>query len=229
MMLESLLRSFENMLPHEVLWAALGITFLAGIVASGVCPCTLPLSAAVAGVIGNAESQKREYGFAMAAAFFAGIVVNLTVLGALAGQLGSILTESFGRYWSLAMVILSLGAAIIAFRGPHLNVEKLTALRRPGLVGSFGYGFIFSLGTSAAPLLVLLAIATGRGSTLYGIILSFAFGVGRGFPFLLVGLFARSLVRFARISLWRRTIQFISGCALLLVSLYYAQVFVTLL
>ena len=70
-----------------------------------------------------------------------------------------ILTESFGRYWALMMVFISLIAAVIAFYGPRIQVNKLAALRRPGLGGSFLYGFIFSLGTSAAPLLLLLSVA----------------------------------------------------------------------
>ena len=229
MTLESFLRSFGDTVPHGAFFAVMGIAFLAGIVASAVCPCTLPVGVGVAGVVGSSESQSRKSGFAIAVAFFAGIVVNLTVLGALAGRFGAILTESFGRFWALAMAIISLVAAIIAFWGPRLNVEKLAALRRPGLAGAIGYGFLFSLGTSAAPLLVLLAVAVGQANALYGLFLSFAFGVGRGFPFLVVGLFAGALMRLARISIWRRTIQFVSGCALILVSLYYVRAFVGLL
>jgi len=60
------------------------------------------------------------------------------------------------------------------------------------------------------------------------LVLSFAFGLGRGFPFLMVGLFAGALMRFARVSLWRRTIQIASGCALTAVSLYYLRTFANL-
>jgi len=229
MTLESFLRNFGDTVPHGTFWAVLGIAFLGGIVASAVCPCTLPVGLGMAGVVGTSETQSRKSGFAIAAAFFAGIVVNLTVLGALAGRLGVVMTESFGRYWALAMAVVSLLAALLAFWGPRLNVDTLAALRKPGLVGAFGYGFLFSLGTSAAPLLVLLTIAAGKGSMLYGLLLSLAFGVGRGFPFLLVGVFAGALMRVARISLWRRAIQFASGCALILVSMYYMRAFAGLL
>ncbi len=229
MTLESFLRGFGDTVPHGAFWAVLGIAFLGGIIASAVCPCTLPVGLGMAGVVGTSETQSRKSGFAIATAFFAGIVVNLTVLGALAGRLGVVMTESFGRYWALAMAIVSLLAALLAFWGPRLNVDTLAALRKPGLVGAFGYGFLFSLGTSAAPLLVLLTIAAGKGSMLYGLLLSLAFGVGRGFPFLLVGVFAGALMRVARISLWRRAIQFTSGCALILVSLYYMRAFAALL
>ena len=229
MTLESFLRSFGDTISNGGFFIALGIAFLAGIVASAVCPCTLPVGVGVAGVVGNAESQSRKSGFAIAAAFFLGIVVNLAVLGAVAGRLGAVLTESFGRFWALGMALFSLVAAIIAFAGPRLDVEKLAALRKPGLAGAFAYGFIFSLGTSAAPLLVLLAVATSQANPLYGLLLSFAFGVGRGLPFLVVGLFAGALMRLARLSLWRRTIQVVSGCALILVSVYYIRAFVGLL
>lgn len=229
MTLESFLRSFGDTVPHGAFGAVLGIAFLGGIVASAVCPCTLPVGMGMAGVVGTSETQSRRSGFAIATAFFAGIVVNLTVLGALAGRLGAVLTEAFGRYWAITMAVISLIAAILAFLGPRLDVDKLAALRRPGLAGAFGYGFFFSLGTSAAPLLVLLTIAAGQASALYGLLLSFAFGLGRGFPFLLVGIFAGALMRLARVSSWRRGIQFASGCALVLVSLYYVRAFVALL
>lgn len=204
----------------------LGIAVIGGILASAVCPCTLPVGLGVAGAAGASETQSRRGGILIAVAFFTGIVVNLTVLGALAAGLGGILTDSFGRYWTLGMAVFSLAAAILAFWGPRLRPSQLAALRRPGVTGAFVYGFIFSLGTSAAPLLVLLTVAATQGGTLYGVLLSFAFGLGRGLPFLLVGLFAGVVMRFARISARRQTIQYVSGTALLFVSFYYARAFV---
>jgi cytochrome c-type biogenesis protein len=182
----------------------------------------------IAGVAGTAEGQSRRTGFRIAVAFFAGITLCLTVLGALAAHLGAILTESFGRYWSLAMAILSLAAATIAFCGPRLKVHRLAELRRPGIAGAFGYGFVFSLGTSAAPLLFLLTVAAAQARPEYGALLALAFGLGRGLPFLLVGLFAGAVMRLTRIAGWRRTTEVVSGCALLFVSLYYVKTFIDL-
>ena len=228
MTLEQFLRNFGSDLPEGSL-LGLVVALVAGIVASAVCPCTLPVGIGVAGVAGASESQSRRSGFWIAAAFFAGIVVNLTLLGALAGRLGAVLTESFGRYWALSMAVVSLVAAVAAFYGPGLKVDRLAALRKPGLAGAFGYGFIFSLGTSAAPLLVLLAVAAAQAQPLYGLLLAFAFGLGRGLPFLLVGVFAGAVMRLARMTAWRRAVQMLSGCALLFVSLYYVRAFLALL
>lgn len=228
MTLDAFLHSFGSGLPDGSL-IALGVAMLAGIVASGVCPCTLPVGLGMASVVSASESQSRRTGFLIASAFFAGIVVNLTLLGALAGHLGAVLTESFGRYWTLAMALFSVVAAVVAFWGPRLRVEQLEALRRPGLIGAFSYGFIFSLGTSAAPLLLLLTVAAAQGRPEYGLVLAFAFGLGRGLPFLLIGVLAGAVIRVMRFTVARRVLQVTSGCTLLLVGTYYARSFIALL
>ena len=108
-------------------------------------------------------------------------------------------------------------------------MKKLASLRGAGLTGAVLYGFIFSLGTSAAPLLLLLTVAAAQARPEYGFILAFAFGIGRGLPFLLAGLFAGALMRFTRLSSWAGAIQIASGCALMFVSIYYVRAFVSLL
>lgn len=227
MTLEDFLHSYGYSLPNGSLWAP-GVALLAGVVASAVCPCTLPMGLGMAGMAGASETQSRSRGIFIALSFFAGIVINLAILGAVAGQIGAVLTESFGKYWAFIMAIVSLMAAGLAFFGPRLPVETLAALRKPGLAGAFAYGFIFSLGTSAAPLLLLLTISAAQASALYGLLLAFAFGIGRGLPFLLIGIFAGAAVRFTRLGLSRRLIQVLGGSVLLVVSFYYARAFVSL-
>jgi cytochrome c-type biogenesis protein len=226
--LESFFDSFGASLPEASL-LSLVVALLAGIVSSGVCPCTLPVGLGMAGLVSSNSGTRSRNGLFIAVAFFLGILVNLTLLGALAGRLGIILTESFGRYWALMMVLVSLIAAVIAFYGPRIKVTKLAALRKPGIGGSFIYGFIFSLGTSAAPLLLLLSVAAATADPFYGFVLAFSFGLGRGLPFLLVGLFAGAVSRLAQLSWLRRSIQFISGSALLFVAFYYGSVFIALM
>ena len=225
-MLEQFLRDVGT---GHGLGVAFAVSLAAGIVASAVCPCTVPMGLGMASMAGASEAHDRRRGLKIAAAFFAGIVINLTILGALAGRLGALATESFGRYWALVMAVLSLGAAIAAFWGPKLRVSQLESMRRPGIIGAFGYGFIFSLGTSVAPLLLLLAVSAANARPEYGFALAFAFGVGRGLPFLIAGLVATAVTRFTRLGLWSRSIQVVSGVALLVVSVYYARTFAALL
>ena len=207
---------------------ALATTFVAGILASAVCPCTLPVGLSVAGVAGASEAQAHNSGMAVAIAFFIGIVASLTGLGLAAGELSALATEAFGRAWALVMAGLSLVGALVAFMWPRMQIERLTAWRQPGIVGAFGYGLVFSVGTSVAPLLLLLAVAAGAQAPEYALLLAFVFGVGRGLPFLLAGAAGSTLTRFTRLGVWGRAIQVVSGIALLFVAWYYADVYLAL-
>lgn len=222
------LEQFLQPLAGQGSLAALGFTFLGGIVASGVCPCTLPMGLGVAGLAGASEARSRYAGLQVAAASFAGIVVSLTALGALAGRLGALATESFGRNWALAMAAASLAAAIVGFWWPRMKMDTLTTWRRPGVLGAFGYGLVFSLGTSVAPLLLLLTIAAAQAPQ-HALLLAFVFGLGRGFPFLLAGIAGSALTGWTRLGVWSRPIQVVSGLALLAVAAYYVDVYRQLL
>ncbi len=209
MTLEHLLQSLGSSASHSLL-TIFGITFLGGIAASAVCPCTYS-------------------GLQISIAFFAGIVFSLTVLGAFASRLGALATESFGRNWALTMAIVSLAAAFVAFRWSRVKNESLVAWRRPGLLGAFGYGIVFSVGTSVAPLLLLLTVLAVDGNSEHGLLIAFVFGLGRGVPFLLAGLAGSAITGLIQLGSWSRVIQVASAAALLIVSAYYVNIFVELL
>lgn len=224
MNLEYFLNEFTGSFQDGSL-VSLGIAFVAGLISSGVCPCTLPVGIGFASYVGSSSVRESKSGFAITFSFFMGIVTCLTVLGATASYIGVFLTEVFGQYWALAMGLLSLLAAGIAFYGPYMRVKQLESIRKPGISGSFLYGVIFSLGTSAAPVLVLLSFTAATASVVYGIILALFFGIGRGLPFLVVGLFSSSVSKFARLSWLKKTVQILSGVALLYLSYYFLRLY----
>jgi cytochrome c-type biogenesis protein len=176
---------------------------------------------------GTAGGPDRRAAKLVGVAFFAGIVLNLTILGALAGRLGGVLTEAFGRYWALGMIAMSVAAGAAALVLP-LDSDWFTPWRRTGLAATMVYGFLFSLGTSAAPLLLVLTVAAAHGRPEYGFLLALAFGIGRGLPFLIAGWFAGVLMRFAWLNRHARAVQIASGIALLGVGAYYASAFAAL-
>ncbi len=228
MNLERFIEQFSQALADGSLFS-LVIALLAGIVACGVCPCTLPVGLGIAGLVSTNTEKKSNKGLFIAFTFFLGIVACLAIMGALAGRLGIFLTENFGRYWAISMALISAIAAVIAFYGPRLKINQLTSLRKPGFAGTFIYGFIFGFGTSAAPLLLLLSVVAARGNALFGFLLALSFGVGRGLPFLLVGGFANVVTKFVQLTWFRKSIQIGSGLALLFVSIYYFRVYLNLL
>lgn len=227
MTLEQFVRQFSEALTNGSAYSLL-IAAGAGVITTGVCPCTLPVGLGIAGLVSSNTESKSNKGFTIALAFFLGIVVCLSFLGALAGKFGVLLSETFGQYWALGMAAISAIAAVFAFYGPRLTTTKLAALRKPGIGGSFVYGLIFSLGTSAAPLLLLLSVAAATANPIYGCILALVFAIGRGLPFLIVSTFAGTVAKLAQLTWLRKSIQVVSGIALLYVSYYYVRVFIDL-
>lgn len=227
MSLEQFIQQFSESLAQGSIVSLL-IAAGAGMITTGVCPCTLPVGLGIAGLVSSNTENKSNKGFMIALAFFCGIVVCLSVLGALAGKLGIFLTETFGKYWAMSMAVLSAVAAMFAFYGPRLTTTRLANMRKPGIGGSFVYGLIFSLGTSAAPLLLLLSVAAATANPIYGFILALVFAIGRGLPFLIASAFASAVTKFAQLTWLRRSIQIVSGLALLYVCYYYVRVFIDL-
>ena len=102
MTLEQFLQPLSVGLSHSPL-TALGITFAGGIVASAVCPCTVPMGLGVAGLAGASQVRARYGGLQVSAAFFAGIVISLSALGGVAGRLGALATEAAISIASMAV------------------------------------------------------------------------------------------------------------------------------
>jgi len=223
-MLQHFLNDFVNTFQEGSV-ISIGIALLAGLISSGICPCTLPVGLGFAGYVGSSSVRQSKTGFSITFSFFLGIVLCLTVLGALAGYLGAFLTETFGKYWALAMGIIALIASGIAFYGPRLHVRRLETIRRPGIWGSFLYGIVYSLGTAVAPLLLILSFVAAKTDVFYGLIIALSFGVGRGIPFLIVGLFVGSISKLAKVSWLRKSIQIVSGVALCYLSFYFFKTF----
>lgn len=128
MIVEEFLQTYANLLLHGS-WLVVGIAVVAGLLSSAICPFTLPVGLGVAGVAGTAESRARGSGFLIATAFFGGLVLTLTALGALAGILGLVVTQAVGHWWMLIMSALAFLAALAVLSGPSLRLPAMPALR----------------------------------------------------------------------------------------------------
>jgi cytochrome c-type biogenesis protein len=176
--------------------------------------------------IEEAPGRRRSPAVALSVNFFAGLVLGLLVLGVAAAIVGRLLAE-----WKVGFAV---GAAVISFLigvaallGPHLRrrIPDPAVRRRTGAAGAFVYGLLYSvatLTTSAGPLMLLLTVAAAIGRPAYAAALSFSYAVGRGLPFLALGLFAGRLSRWvARIERARRPVEVASGVALVGVAVYF--------
>ncbi len=116
MSFEHFIEQFSQSLAQGSFMSLL-IAFVAGIITTGVCPCTLPVGIGIAGFVSSNTESKSNRGLVIAFAFFCGIVFCLSVLGAIAGSLGIFLSETFGQYWALSMAVISAIAAVMLYTG----------------------------------------------------------------------------------------------------------------
>ncbi len=162
----------------------------------------------------------------LALSFFVGVVVSIVALGLAASFIGRLLADwSVG--FAIATSLVSFCAGIAALFAPLIrqrfrspDIEK-----RGGVAGAFLYGLAYTLATvttGAGPLLLLLTITAAIGRQAYGGLLSLAYGIGRGLPFLLLGIFAGAVGTWlARVERLRRGAELVSGIALVAIGGYF--------
>lgn len=175
----------------------------------------------------------RQRGVALSTAFFLGLVLSLFVLGTLAAILGRLLT-GWKVAFALGMATFSLAAGVAALFGPALRrrMPDPDIRKRRGAAGAFVYGLLYSVATittTAGPLMLLLTVAVAMGRPVYGAALSLAYGIGRGLPFLILGLSAGAVGGgIAGIERYRRPVEVGSGIALMALAAYFVRLAIVL-
>ncbi len=214
---------------------ALGVAIAGWLFSTRACPCTIPAGIGIVSYIGThddaaaastAPAWRRRRGVLLSVAFFLGLVLALAVLGTVAAVIGRLVTR-WDAAFALGAAAVTGVAGVATLFGPAIRrrVPDPAVRQRRGVTGAFIYGVLYSVATvttSAGPLLLLLTVAAALGRPTYGAGLSLAYGVGRGLPFLVLGLFAgqvgRWLERFERA---RRPVEVLSGIALLGLAIYF--------
>ena len=221
---------------------ALLVAIAGGIFSTSTCPCTLPAVVGIVGYIGSPGGARtaavadvrarRRHGVALSVAFFVGLMVTLTVLGTIAAVIGRLLTR-WSAAFALGAASLTFAAGLATLAGPALRrrIPNPAVRQRGGVLGAFTYGVAYSVATittSAGPLILLLTVAAAIGQPTYGAVLSLAYGVGRGLPFLAVGIVAGGIATWLeRIDRARRVAEIVSGLALLGLSIYFVRLAAT--
>ena len=158
--------------------------------------------------------------------FFLGVVLSMVILGIAASYLGRVLTQ-WAAGFAIATGGISLMAGVAALSAPLLRryVRNPDIKKRSGPGGAFLYGLFYTVATAttgAGPLLLVLTIVAAIGRPAYGALISLFYGIGRGLPFLLMGLFAGRIARWlADIDRARRMAEVVSGVALMAMAVYF--------
>lgn len=214
-------------------WFAVLVAFAGGALSTTTCPCTLPVGLGLVGYVGSnidddgSRMSGRTNASRIGIAFFVGLVLSLTALGIAAALVGRILAQ-WASTFAAATAVLTLGAGFFALLGPGIRrrIPDPDIRRRGGVGGAFVYGLLYSVATvtsSGGPLLLLLTVAAAIGRPVFGAGIAFAFALGRGAPFLLLGMFAGSSRVVSRLESFRRPTEVVSGVVLVGLSLYFVR------
>ncbi|MBO5755899.1 MAG: sulfite exporter TauE/SafE family protein [Clostridia bacterium] len=204
------------------------ISFLEGIL-TYISPCLLPMLPIYVSYFAGGGERSRRKTFLAALGFVTGFTAVFVSLGALAGFLGSLLTQ----YQTLLNVVS--GLIVIFFGLNFLGVFKLnifkgirTTVKTDGM-GFFSallFGMIFSIGWTpcvGAFLGSALMLASQQGHVVEGVFMLLAYSIGLGVPFL----FSAVLIDYLKsafdfIKRHYKVINLVSGSLLVLVGILMA-------
>lgn len=218
---------FQQGLARGPLYAAL-TAFVGGLL---VCltPCVYPMVAITVSVFGARTETSRGRAMWLSTAFVLGIAAMFTPLGLIAGLTGSLFGSALSNPWVtifIAIVFLGLAASMFGafeFMLPSGLTNRLAQVGGGGYGGAFLIGLVSGLVAApcTGPVLtgILLWIGKTRSAGLGSLVL-FAFSIGLGVPFWLVGTFAVKLPRAGRWMLWTKSFF---GIVLSVLALYFLE------
>ncbi|MBI3074485.1 MAG: sulfite exporter TauE/SafE family protein [Deltaproteobacteria bacterium] len=217
---------------------AIGAYFAAFVlgIAADLSPCVYPLIPVTLALIGAKEAPTKLRAFSLSAVYVLGIAVMYTGLGfavALAGKLGAniIVGFTFQNPWVvgfIALLFIAMGLSLLGLyelRLPAAFQARLSKRRR-GIAGIFVMGMV--AGVIASPctgpfLAGLLGYVIVSGELAHGTTLLFAFALGMGLPFLVLGTFAGILGNLPKSGNWMLWVKRGAGVVFLGVAVYVGQ------
>ena len=195
---------------------------------SFLSPCVLPLVPVYIANLAGSSVTAPETGhwitFSHALSFVIGFSLVFILFGALAGQIGALISAYMHLLYKIAGGLLILfGLHLVgAFRIPFLYYEKRLGYPKgstPGYLRSFLIGSAFSLGWTpcVGPILGgVLALAWTSQTMWQGVYLLSAYSLGLGVPFLILGLAFVPATRYLkRLNRHLNIISIISGVLLI--------------
>ena len=223
-----------KVLREQGIWAAILLAFVAGLLAS-LTPCVYPLIPITIGLFGASKSQTKFGGFLLSAFYVAGIAVTYTALGVTAAMAGSVFGSALQSPWVLgavALLFIVLGLSsmgLFEFRLPGNLQTKLSQTGGAGHLGAFGMGLV--AGIIAAPCVgpivagILVYVAQQQDPVMGGVLL-FAFSIGMGQLFLLLGTFSNLVSKVPQSGGWLDAAKVGFAALFWGVALYYARLLV---
>lgn len=170
---------------------AYAAVFVAGLISS-ISPCVLIVIPIVISYVGGYAEGDLKKAFVYSLFFSVGVAVTLTLLGAVASLLGTLVGD-IGGYWkyilsALAIIIGLQAMRVLPFQIPSLPLMKVGW---GGLLGALLCGMLFAVASApcATPILALiLTYVASKNNLLYGTSLLLVYSLAHTAVIFLVGI-----------------------------------------
>jgi thioredoxin:protein disulfide reductase len=208
--------------------------FLAGVGVS-LTPCVYPMIPITLSIIGaRTAGQKAILGFLHSFVFVLGIALVYSILGIIVARSDSrTMGFLFQQTWFVVVIALFFAAMGLSMMGlftiqaPGWLGGKLQAgANRGGYLGAFLLGMVTGVVASpcGSPVLVsVLLVAAQAGKGIVGFVLLFAYALGIGMLFLILGTFPSLLKALPKSGAWMEDIKRLLGLVLIGVGVYYLR------
>jgi cytochrome c-type biogenesis protein len=181
-------------------WWAPGLAFAAGVV-SCASPCVLPLLPGYLSFISGSRDEHQRRPLLPMLLFVLGFAIVFSALGAFSRVFVPLLRSPAAQRVA-GILVVGVGTLMLLYAlrigVPALFAERRPLLSRvrPGPVSALPLGMAFAAGWTPCigPVLAgILGLALAQGGGAWGALLLFAYSLGLGLPFVLVGLGVRRL------------------------------------
>ncbi len=206
---------------------------------SSLTPCVYPVIPITIAYIGSRASGKGKLsGFVLSLFFVLGLALVYSTLGVISSLLGvsfGSLTQKPAVGLFVAFVFLLLGLSMMGLfeiSMPSKWTGKIEAEKKKGK-GFLGAFFIGALsGLVASPcigplLLAILVIVASIGSAFLGFVYLFAFALGMGILFILIGTFSGLLSSLPKSGGWMDFVKIIFGAMIIAAAFYFGALYLS--
>ncbi|MEI6854164.1 MAG: cytochrome c biogenesis protein CcdA [Bacteroidota bacterium] len=207
--------------------------FLLGVVGVFSCGCNYAVIGTVVGYSGAVGATGRTKAILWSSIFFLiGTILSMSAIGCIIGYAGEFISISMGSYWKIAAGLISIVFGlytldIFPFKIPGFSVNLKK--QKSGVWGAILFGLaiggVSSLcGLCCSPFMpVILAASFVKGSTLWGVLMLFAYALGYGLTLaaamigigLSVGKISKSLSGFANV------LKYAAGIIMIILGFYF--------
>lgn len=218
---------FSRLLAKYGLAAALAGAFVGGLLTAGT-GCVYPMIGITVSVFG-ANQSSRARSMVLSTAFVHGIAAFYVPLGLAAGLSGGLFGAVAGHPAVIIFEAVLMFAMALSMFGlydiqlPASIQTRLSTMGGIGVKGAFVVGLVLgpiAAPCATAPLAGILSFIFSTKNALSGALSLYAYSLGLGLPFFLVGALAMGLPKPGR---WMNLVKSVLGFVLLVVGLWYLR------